>query len=313
MCTHAGVSHLWLFRSVCLSFLDPPNGAEVVPYCDAERYTPCSSFSTSVTIGDHRELIDNALAGFTRSEGSWTIDVQYKPAESCAIVKVLLDTGPIDIPRSYHLAFARAGGQIGDSGRFTHKMNNPGSSLKVMSSSCFMPGEVPIPKGVRPTDSSGTAQPNDLDDLLDRLARTEQLATPSLDEQLKELATQERHKQQAARKQSRRAALDPEARPEQPWGSANQRESLQEALSLLRRRAEQERLRREAREQAATDAMMTGLTLGILGGVFEVLGDDGSSDSDALEMLILTEEQSPRRTVSSRSCRRPGGGSCAIQ
>ena len=108
-------------------------GAEVIPYCEAKRYKACPSFSTSVTIGDHVKIIDASFSGFARSKGSWTIDVRYQPEESCAIVKMLLNMGPIDAYRSYERILTGGAGQVSDRGSFMHKTDSLESALKAPS------------------------------------------------------------------------------------------------------------------------------------------------------------------------------------
>ena len=256
-------------------------GAEVVPYCEADKYKACPSFLTSVTIGDHVEIIDNALAGFTRSEGSWTIDVRYEPAGSCAIVKMLLNKGPIDSLRSYRRTFTGGGGQVRDSGRFMHKTDHPESSLKVVHSSCYVPAEAPLREAGQPSDSGASGQPDELDDVLERLARGD------LDSQLERLASEEQRIKQAARE--RRRLEQERERQQRLAGQQRERERQRELIArqqrqqeldrlIARQRMELERQRREENEQAATDTMMTGLSLGLIGGVLGILADEAGDD-----------------------------------
>ena len=266
------------------------DAAEVVPYCEAETYKPCPTFITSVEVGHREEIIDNALAGFTLSEARWTIDVRYRPAESCAIVKMMLNVGPIDFPLMYERTFTGGGGQVGGSGRVTHRTGDLEGSLKVVGSSCFMPAEEPAPEDARPTSPGGEGEPNELDDLLERLARGERGEPQDLDDELERLASEEPRKQQAARERARQAALEAAQERERQRRRAEElrqreqelerlaRQQSQELASFMEQlRLEGERRRREQNEQAATDAMMTGLTLGVIGGVLDMLSDEGGS------------------------------------
>lgn len=272
------------------------HGAEVIPYCEAKSYKSCPSFHASVTIGHRVEIIDNALAGFTRSDGSWTIEMRYQPAESCAIVKILLDTGPIDFPRPYERTFTGGGGQVSDNGSFMHRTDDPDGSLKILSSSCFMPADVSVPEDDQASYSGGEGEPTELDDLLERLALEEQGGASQLDEQLERLASEEQRFQKAARQRARQAALQAEqqkgARERALERRPHQKTEMETALddlmmayrAALERRARKER---EQREQAATDTLMTGLTLGLIGGVLGALAGEGggSFDPGALAML----------------------------
>ena len=257
--------------------------AEVVPHCEAATYKSCPTFITSVEVGDHEEIIDNAVAGFTLSEASWTIAVRYQPAESCAIVKLMLNVGPIDFPLVYERTLDGGSGRFAGSGRVTHRTGDLEGSLRLASSSCFVPAEAPGQAGTRPTAPDGAGAPNELDDLLDRLARGEPLAPPDLDDELERLASEERRHRQAARERARQAAL--EAERERQRRLAEQRRQREQELASRQRQQEldllleRQRLDRERRqrEQAAADAMMTGLTLGVIGGVMGMLADDGGT------------------------------------
>ena len=274
------------------------HGAEVIPYCEAKSYKSCPSFRATVAIGHRVEIIDNALAGFTRSDGSWTISMRYQPAESCAVVKILLDTGPIDFPRSYERTLTGGGGQVSDSGSFMHRTDNPDGSLEILSSSCFMPADVSVPEDDQASHTWGEGEPTELDDLLERLALGEQGGASQLDEQLERLASEEQRHQRSARERARQAALALEAEQQQRAREqareerAGQKTELQVALddlmaeyrAALERRARKER---EEREQATADTLMTGLTLGLIGGVLGALAGEGGGSfyPGALAML----------------------------
>ena len=303
---------------VAIVFSGSLYGAEVVPDCEARKYKACPSFLTSVTIGDHEEIIDNALAGFTRSEGSWTIDVRYEPAGSCAIVKMLLNKGPIDSLRSYQRTFTGGGGQVRDSGRFMHKTGHPESSLKVVHSSCYVPAEAPLREAGQPSDSGASGQPDELDDVLERLARGD------LDSQLERLASEEQRIKQAARERRRleqererqqRLAEQQRERERQRELIARQQRQRELDRLIARQRMELERQRREENEQAATDAMMTGLSLGLIGGVLGILADEAGDDyqpsTDPGVTIIQDDPVSP--CMRDRSLCRGSSGSGAIQ
>ena len=221
------------------------HGAEVVPECEARSYKSCPTFLTTVTIGRHEEIIDNSLAGFTRSDGSWTIDVRYQPEGSCAVVKMLLNIGPIDFPRSYERTFMGGGGQVRDSGRFMHKTGDPEGSLRLLSSSCFVPAELSAAEDGQPSHSGGETKPNQLDVLLERLARGEQGEPQDLDDQLERLVSEERRAQRAAQERERRRAEQEQERKR----LAQQQREQDEALRLLAERRRAAELRRHQDEQ----------------------------------------------------------------
>lgn len=263
-----------------------PYAAEVIPYCEAETYKPCPTFLTSVAVGDHEAIIDNAIAGFTLSEASWTINVRYQPAESCAIVKLMLNVGPIDFPLVYERTLDGGSGQFAGSGRVTHRTGDLEGSLKLDSSSCFMPAEASVVEGTRPSSPEGAGETNELDDLLDRLARGEQLAPPDLDEELERLASEERRHRQAARERARQAALAAEQerqrrlaeeRRQREQELASQQRQRELDMLLEQQRQDRERRQREQNEQAEFDAMMTGLALGVIGGALDMLANEGGS------------------------------------
>ena len=274
-------------------------GAEVVPYCEARKYRPCPSFRASVTIGHQVEIIDNAFSGYTRSKGSWTIDLQYRPAESCAIVKILLDTGPVDFPRSYERTFTGGGGQFIDGGSFIHRTDDPDSALNILTSSCFMPADTSASANDQASHSGDQGQATKLDDLLERLAVRERGSANPLDEQLERLASEEQQLQQAAR--ARQAALEAEQEQERLRLAKEQEfmeQAYQEFLDALERRkererqleqqrVERERQRRQENDQAATADLMTGLALGLLGGVLGMLAEEGGGSINPGALAVL--------------------------
>ena len=90
----------------------PAYAASEIDSCPAERYEPCSSFTASVALGEHQQIIDNHVAGFTRSKGSWTISVRYQPETQCAKVKIFVDMGPIDSLGEYKQDLRNGVGEI---------------------------------------------------------------------------------------------------------------------------------------------------------------------------------------------------------
>ena len=120
----------------------PAYAASEIDSCPAERYKPCSFFTASVTLGEHEQIIDNYVAGFTRSKGSWTINVRYQPETQCAKVKFLVDMGPVNALGEYKEDLRNGVGQIRDTGTFMHKIGNLESALRILSSSCRTPHQV---------------------------------------------------------------------------------------------------------------------------------------------------------------------------
>ena len=99
----------------------------------------CSSFLTSVEIGEHSPIIDSHISGFTRSKGQWKITVRYKPETTCAKIFFYLDMGPLDSFREYKRVFRNGGGVISDSGSFVHEIDNLENALRITNGSCYVP------------------------------------------------------------------------------------------------------------------------------------------------------------------------------
>ena len=282
-------------------------GAEVVPYCEGETYTPCSSFLTSVQVGQHEPIAN--LGGFTRSKGTWTVDVRYQPEESCARVRLFVNMGPLDFYRIYERVLTDGGGTISDSGTFVHRSDDLESALGVDSSNCHVPDDRKRPQGhwggtrgafdnelARQATELGVqlhagvpGEPqDDLDKELERLALNEQQAR-----QEEERQAQERQRREAEQERQRRR--EAEARQQ-----GNLEEQLAEINALLEKRIQQEleeQARKKARRQQSIDAGLQTF-FGILQGVAELhqqsvgLGD-GPSTSDPGVDIIQDDPISP--------------------
>ena len=283
------------------------HGAEVVPYCEGERYIPCSSFLTSVQVGQHEQIAN--LGGFTRSKGTWTVDVRYQPAESCARVKLFVDMGPLDFYRVYERVLTDGGGTISDGGTFVHRSDDLESALGVDSSNCHVPADRKRPQGHGggtrgALDSELARQATELgvqlhagvpdepqDDLakqLERLTLNEQQAR-----QEEERLAQERQRREAEQERQRRR--DAEAGQQRGLD-----ERLAEINALLEQRIQQEleeQARKKARRQQSIDAGLQTF-FGILQGAAELhqrsvgMGD-GLSTSDPGIDIIQDDPISP--------------------
>ena len=212
--------------------------ARVEHGCDAEKFIPCPSFRTSRTIGEHTPIIDNHVAGFTRSKGKWTITVGYGPAEKCAIVSLYIDMGPLDFDREYKRVFINGGGVISDSGSFMHKIDDLESGLRIHNSTC----RVPAPQQLK-TDAESKEQ-QALEEERERLALEEEQERLALEE---EQRLEEERERLALEEEQERLALEEEQRLEE------ERERLaleeeQERLALEEER-ERQRLAQQRRER----------------------------------------------------------------
>ena len=214
-----------LFVPVALAVataLLPARAASEVDSCPAERYEPCSFFAASVALGENEPIIDNHVAGFTRSKGSWTISVRYRPETQCAKVKIFVDMGPIDSLGEYRQDLRNGAGEISDAGTFMHKIDNLESALRIVSSSCRTPYQ---------GDSRSDTVAGD-DETLEKYER-ERLAFEerrALEEERERLAFEEERE---------RLALD----------AAQERRRIEQVRERERRRAEQERAHQLAEQQ----------------------------------------------------------------
>ena len=292
-----------------VGFSDHSHAEPDLDQCPAEKYTSCSSFMTSVEIGEREPIIDNHLAGFTRSRGAWKISVRYHPETECAKVNILLDMGPLDVPRQYRKVLRNGGGVISDSGTFMHRIDDVETALRIPSSSCHVPDPEASKEGAAAEDGET------LDEERERLALAEERERLALDRERGRLelenerdrlvvererlalaqeldAAERRRRLERERDRRRRLAeqqrqedreRQPLVRPQQRSASAE----LRSTIALLRERAEREQERRRADKQAATDAMLTGLTMGLIGGVLEMAGEGsgGSFNPGALAAL----------------------------
>ncbi len=301
-----------------------PTDASDVDLCAADQYEPCSFFTTNREIGHHEQIIDNHLAGFTRSEGSWTISVRYQPDTQCAKVDILVDMGPLDIPRQYREEFSAGAGEISDSGAFMHKMDDLESALGILSSSC----RVPRAESSQADTAAGDGATPDEEER-ERLA---------LEEERERLALERERERLAVEREQERLALERERLAlEHDLAAARERERLERerAHRLEEERRERERLAQRQREQeelarrqaqhddwmhdewtredtadaSETDPfgdVMTGLGLGVLAGAI-IAGDDEALDAAA---DILTGSLGGVYAPSTGSTYDTGSGTC---
>ena len=213
---------------VLAAVLPPPHAASEVDPCAADRYEACSSFQASVSLGQHERIIDNHVAGFTRSEGSWTISVRYLPDTQCAKVDILLDAGPVDVPLEYRESLADGVGEIRDAGTFMHKIDGVETALGILSSNC----RVPKSEEAEPDTAEGG------DDALDEEER-ERLA---LEEERERLALEREREQLVLAGEQERLALERERGDlQRDLEAARERQRLAQARA--RRLAAEERER----------------------------------------------------------------------
>ena len=132
---------LFALTFLVLAYSGHGNAAPVRHACDAERYKPCPSFQTSVSIGNHTPTYEYGMAGFTTSRGNWTVRIQYGPPNSCAVVKLLVDRGTLRAYGQYKRVFINGTGTIKDSGLFDYKTGDLDSALSIDFASCRVPAE----------------------------------------------------------------------------------------------------------------------------------------------------------------------------
>ena len=165
------------------------HAAEVRHACDARVFQPCPSFLAKVEVNKHTTLSESKSFGYTRSEGAWTVHVDYQPVEECATVSLFVNIGPLEFDRIYKRTFVNGGGTIDDSGVFMYKIGQLDTALRIASASCFMPkrqselSRNPDPAQDtfdrelrRQEDQLGVYDEprSDLDQALERLARQEE-------------------------------------------------------------------------------------------------------------------------------------------
>ena len=117
---------------------------EVQHSCDARVFQPCLSFSARVNLNEHNTVFDSETFGYTRSRGSWTVQIRYQPETECAKVSLFVGVGPLDFDRVYKRILVEGGGTIDDGGVFMYKKGKLSSALQVKSAACFIPKEEAI-------------------------------------------------------------------------------------------------------------------------------------------------------------------------
>ena len=289
-------------------------GAEVVPHCEGETYSPCSSILTSVQVGQNESI--SSLQGYTRSKGTWTVHVRYKPTGSCAKVKLFVDMGPLDFYREYERVFTDGGGTISDSGTFVHKTDDLASALSVDSSTCFVPDEKKWSQG----DGNGTQDTFD-DELAKQASELEvQLDTgvqdepqDDLDKELERLALKEQqalvtHK--AAKRAEEEERKAEEAR--QTRRAAALQATLADNLEFWREVEEDIERSRNKRQSQSSFGDVLGLLSGVVGGLREY-GTSGNVGSALIEGAKsgLQSSLDRARNQTSDSQGSNSGGSCA--
>ena len=286
--------------------------------CDAERFIPCPSFRTSRTIGEHTPIIDNHMAGFTRSKGQWIITVGYGPPEKCAKVSLLLDMGPIDVVRQYKRVFINGGGAISDSGTFMHKLDDLESALRIMHSSCFVPAPDPQTQKTEAEAKErqaleGEREQQELEDERERLALElaleEERERQELEGERERLALEEEQRRLAQEQQRLEQERERRRLAQKRQRLAQQRRE-RERQRLAQQRREQERQRAEKRSEEKTRALL-GLLKGVAGGLGE-LKESGNPGMAVLKGLAdgLSTPSGMDMGGRSPSSGGSGGGSC---
>ena len=249
----------------------PSHAASEVDPCPADRYEACSSFQASVSIGQHERIIDNHVAGFTRSEGSWTISVRYQPETRCAKIDILLDAGPVDMPLEYRESLAGGVGEIRDAGTFMHRIDGVETALGILSSNC----RVPKSEGAEPDTAEGG------DDALDEEER-ERLA---LEEERERLALEREREQLVLAEEQERLALERERGDlELDLKAARERRRL--AQERARRLAAEERERERLAQQQELERQQAELDRLLSQPAPEREEPDNASEGDALGSLL---------------------------
>ena len=258
---------------VLAAVLPSSHAASEVDPCPADRYEACSSFQASVSLGQHEPVIDNHVAGFTRSEGSWTISVRYQPETRCAKVDILLDAGPVDLPLEYRESLAGGVGEISDTGTFMHRIDGVETALGILSSNC----RVPKSEEAKPDTAEGG------DDALDEEAR-ERLA---LEEERERLALEREREQLVLAEEQERLALERERGAlERDIEAARERQRL--AQERARRLAAEERERERLAQQQELERQQAELDRLLSQPAPEWEESDDASEGDALGSLLTT-------------------------
>ena len=328
------------FLFVFMLYAGASYAARVEHGCSAEKFIPCPSFRVSRTIGEHTPIIDNHIAGFTRSKGKWTITVGYGPPEKCAKVSFWVDMGPLDFDREYKRVFIKGGGAVSDSGSFMHEIDDLASALRVHNGRCLVPAPEPHPESKERQALEEERERLSLEEERERLALEEERERLALEEERERLAeeqrlAEERERQRLAekRRERERQRLAEQQRLEEDRERRRLAQQRRErARRIARQRKEQER-RRTERKSGADAAAVLGLLKGMAGAASE-MGKSGNPGmailqglADGLEGSSSTDsggspsygggggqscEQAKRRgarALASRS--RPSGGMCA--
>ena len=279
--------------------------AESLDECPAKKYKQCVTFNTSRTIQEHTPLIENALARFIRSKGSWKISVGYGPAETCAKVYLTVDMGPLDFHRTYERVFRNGTGVISDNGTFLHRVDEVESALRILTSRCRVPDD-PGPERLDAQEKEHL----DWEEERERLAWEAERERLALEEEKRErraweeererLALEEAERERLAweaerrrREVERQGVLAERARKQelerQRLARERQRLAEERARQLAKQQRERERIAQLQREQKAAEAaaqgsalntIITGFGLGALVGS-AITGDDEVFDAAA--------------------------------
>ena len=209
--------------------------AKVEHECIAESYVKCPSFSVSRMIGEHTPIIDNHVAGFTRSKGRWTIKIGYGPTEKCAKVSLLVNIGPIDSLRQYERVFINGGGSINDSGSFMHKIDDMESALRIVSSNCRVPASI-SKEAAEKIERQAIAEEMERQAMADA-EKAERIALEEEQRRIEE-------EQKLAKEKERERLL-----AEQRRLAEEQRERERQRLAEEKRERERERLAKERKER----------------------------------------------------------------
>ena len=284
---------------LAVSTSTPVHSAVLVDECPAERYQPCPSFHTSRSIKGHTPLMENAVAGYVRSEGNWSIHVNYGPPEMCAKVSLTVDMGPLDADRTYERVFRNGRGVIADSGYFLHPSEDIEKGLRILTHSCRIPD-------TRDSERAGSEAQERLEweaererlewaaererlaseaearERLDWEAEQERLALAKEHERLARAA--ERRRQEAER---RRAQAQQALERQREARARQRRAALAREHELERQRRERERL--EAAQGDGLADFLTGVTQGLViaNGLAQLLGDGGGEPGLAVPGLML--------------------------
>ena len=275
-------SSLFVPVALAVAAASPPAyAASEIDSCPAERYQPCSFFAASVALGENEQLIDNHIAGFTRSKGSWTISVRYQPETQCAKVNIFVDMGPIDSFGEYKEDLRNGVGEISDSGTFMHKIDNLESGLRIVSSSC----RTPYQAASKPDTAASDDETLDEEErgrlvLEERRALEEERERLAFEEERNRLALEAAQKRrridEARERERRRAEQERSHRLAEQQRERERRRAAQERANQL---AEQQREREEAAAQgSALNTIITGFGLGALVGS-AITGDDEVFDA----------------------------------